>query len=123
MSRGSSPVLVGRTEQLAVLAEVLGDARQDGHPALFIGGEAGVGKSRLLAEFAATAPDARVLTAGCLQVGGDGTGVGGRVGFHHKTLAGFFGAIAGSGLHIRDVREFASTGIVLPRNIGLVAEK
>jgi hypothetical protein len=49
--------------------------------------------------------------------------VGGRVGFHHKTLASFFGAIAGSGLHIRDVREFASTGVVLPRNIGLVAEK
>jgi DNA-binding CsgD family transcriptional regulator/tetratricopeptide (TPR) repeat protein len=68
---GSSPVLVGRTEQLAVLADVLADARQDGHPALLIGGEAGVGKSRLLAEFAATAPDARMLTAGCLQVGGD----------------------------------------------------
>jgi predicted ATPase len=69
--RGSSPILVGRTEQLAVLAEALADARQDGHPALLIGGEAGVGKSRLLAEFAATAPDARLLTAGCLQVGGD----------------------------------------------------
>jgi hypothetical protein len=30
---------------------------------------------------------------------------------------------SGSGLHIRDVREFASSGVVLPRNIGLVAEK
>jgi DNA-binding CsgD family transcriptional regulator/tetratricopeptide (TPR) repeat protein len=69
--RGSSPALVGRTEQLAVLAEALADARQDRHPALLIGGEAGVGKSRLLAEFASTATDARVLTAGCLQVGGD----------------------------------------------------
>jgi SAM-dependent methyltransferase len=57
------------------------------------------------------------------RASGDGTGVGGRVGFHHKTLASFFGAIAGSGLQIRDVREFASTGVVLPRNIGLVAEK
>jgi hypothetical protein len=28
-----------------------------------------------------------------------------------------------SGLRIGDVREFASTGVVLPRNIGLVAEK
>jgi len=69
--RGSSPVLVGRTEQLAVLAETLANARQDGHPTLLIGGEAGVGKSRLLAEFTALAPDARLLTAGCLQVGGD----------------------------------------------------
>ena len=54
---------------------------------------------------------------------GDGTGLAGRVGFHHKTLASFLGAIVGSGLQIRDVREFASTGVVLPRNIGLVAEK
>jgi hypothetical protein len=54
---------------------------------------------------------------------GDGTGLGGRVGFHHKTLASFLGAILTSGLQIRDVREFASTGVVLPRNIGLIAEK
>jgi ubiquinone/menaquinone biosynthesis C-methylase UbiE len=54
---------------------------------------------------------------------GDGTGLGGRVGFHHKTLATFLGALVRSGLHIRDVREFASSGIVLPRSIGLVAEK
>jgi len=54
---------------------------------------------------------------------GDGTGLASRVGFHHKTLARFLGAIVGSGLHIRDVQEFASSGVVLPRNIGLVAEK
>jgi SAM-dependent methyltransferase len=54
---------------------------------------------------------------------GDGSGLGGRVGFHHKTLAGFLGAIVSSGLHIRDVREFASGGVVVPRNIGVVAEK
>ena len=54
---------------------------------------------------------------------GDGTGLASRVGFHHKTLARFLGAIVGSGLHIGDVREFASSGVVLPRNIGLVAEK
>jgi SAM-dependent methyltransferase len=57
------------------------------------------------------------------RASGDGTGLGGRVGFHHKTLASFLGAIVSSGLRIRDVREFASTGVVLPRNIGLVAEK
>jgi len=54
---------------------------------------------------------------------GDGTGLGSRVGFHHKTLASFLGAILTSGLQVRDVREFASTGVILPRNIGLVAEK
>ena len=57
------------------------------------------------------------------RASGDGTGLGGRVGFHHKTLASFLGAIVSSGLHIRDVREFASRGVVLPRNIGLVAGK
>jgi DNA-binding CsgD family transcriptional regulator/tetratricopeptide (TPR) repeat protein len=69
--RGSSAPLVGRTEQLAALAAAFADARQGGHQALLIGGEAGVGKSRLLAEFAAAAPDTRLLTAGCLQLGGD----------------------------------------------------
>jgi SAM-dependent methyltransferase len=57
------------------------------------------------------------------RASGDGTGLGSRVGFHHKTLASFLGAIVSSGLRIRDVREFASSGVVLPRNIGLVAEK
>ena len=42
-----------------------------GRPALLIGGEAGAGKSRLLAELQATAPDARVLAGGCLAMGGD----------------------------------------------------
>ena len=68
--QGSSPVLVGRAEELAVLADALAGAREGGHPALLIGGEAGAGKSRLLAEFAATAPEARMLTGGCL-LGGD----------------------------------------------------
>jgi ubiquinone/menaquinone biosynthesis C-methylase UbiE len=57
------------------------------------------------------------------RASGDGTGVGPRVGFHHKTLASFFSAIADSGLHIRAVREFSSGGVVLPRNIGVIAEK
>jgi hypothetical protein len=32
---------------------------------------------------------------------GDGSGIGGRVGFHHKTLGGFLGAFTGAGLNIR----------------------
>jgi SAM-dependent methyltransferase len=54
---------------------------------------------------------------------GDGTGPGGRMGFHHKTLASFLSAITNPGLRIRDVREFSGGGIVLPRNLGLIAEK
>lgn len=57
------------------------------------------------------------------RASGDGSGVGGRVGFHHKTLASFFGAIANSGLSIRTVQEIAGGGVELPRNIGVVAEK
>jgi hypothetical protein len=63
------------------------------------------------------------LCAQPIAQAGGGSGLGGRVGFHHKTLASFLGAIAGSGLIIRDVREFSGGGLVLPRNIGLVAGK
>jgi SAM-dependent methyltransferase len=54
---------------------------------------------------------------------GDGSGPASRVGFHHKTLASFIGAIAGAGLIIRELEELSGGGTVLPRNIGLVAEK
>jgi len=33
------------------------------------------------------------------------------------------GAIVDSGLHIRAMREFTSGSIVLPRNIGFIAER
>ena len=56
---------------MAALADALSGAREGGHPALLIGGEAGAGKSRLVAEFTATVPGARVLTGGCLQLGGE----------------------------------------------------
>jgi SAM-dependent methyltransferase len=54
---------------------------------------------------------------------GDGSGVGGRVGFHHKSLANFLGAIAEAGLSIRAVREFSGRGVVLPRNLAVVTER
>lgn len=57
------------------------------------------------------------------RASGDGSGLGGRVGFHHKTLASFLGAVADSGMRIRAVEEFAGGGVVLPRNIGFIAEK
>ncbi len=70
----SSPVLVGRSGQLSALREALAEAGR-GHPAtILVGGEAGVGKSRLLTEFAAQSrgAGARVLTGGCLELGADG---------------------------------------------------
>jgi tetratricopeptide (TPR) repeat protein len=72
--RGTSPVLIGRATQLAALAEALETVRQGSPAALLIGGEAGVGKSRLIAEFAASAREsgARVLTGECLELGADG---------------------------------------------------
>ena len=72
--RASSPVLVGRDEQMAALDAAFASARQGGPSAVLLGGEAGVGKSRLVSEFnlTATAAGARVLTGGCLELGTDG---------------------------------------------------
>jgi SAM-dependent methyltransferase len=54
---------------------------------------------------------------------GDGSMIGGRVGFHHKTLAGFLEAFAAAGLNIRAVREFSAAGhVVLPWDIAVIAE-
>jgi ATP/maltotriose-dependent transcriptional regulator MalT len=72
--RVSSPVLVGRSGQLTALDAALAAAR-DGNPAAaLVGGEAGVGKSRLVTEFAerARGAGAQVLTGGCLELGTDG---------------------------------------------------
>ncbi|HEY2957745.1 MAG TPA: AAA family ATPase [Actinomycetota bacterium] len=68
MGRISSPRFVGRGEQLAWLDRALADA---GPRTLLLGGEAGIGKTRLLAEFAgrARAAGARVLVGSCLHVG------------------------------------------------------
>jgi SAM-dependent methyltransferase len=57
------------------------------------------------------------------RASGDGSGVGGRVGFHHKTLAGFLGAITEAGLNIRELHEITGGGVVLPRNLAVVAVK
>jgi SAM-dependent methyltransferase len=55
---------------------------------------------------------------------GDGSKIGGRVGFHHKTLASFLGAFAEGLLSIRAVREFsAESHVVLPWDIGVLTEK
>ena len=70
----SGPVLVGRDKQMAALDAAFAGARQGGPTAVLLGGEAGVGKSRLVSEFgqAAEAAGACVLTGGCLELGTDG---------------------------------------------------
>lgn len=69
-----SPVFVGRAGELTQLRQGLARAQQGEPQALVIGGEAGVGKSRLLAEFTAHAAGLGALTAtgGCVELGTDG---------------------------------------------------
>jgi DNA-binding CsgD family transcriptional regulator len=68
-----SPVLVGRAGQLAALGNALAAARRGEPATVLIGGEAGVGKSRLVSDFAASAAaGGRVLTGGCLELGAAG---------------------------------------------------
>jgi DNA-binding CsgD family transcriptional regulator/tetratricopeptide (TPR) repeat protein len=71
----SSPILVGRDEPLAALQAAL-DASASGARVVVLAGEAGIGKSRLLSEFAAAARSARTLTAvgGCLDLADGGPG-------------------------------------------------
>ncbi|WP_449190854.1 AAA family ATPase [Actinoplanes subglobosus] len=66
-----STVLVGRDPDLAVLREALVRAHGDEPTAVLIGGEAGVGKTRLVEEFCRPL-DARVLLGQCLELGEEG---------------------------------------------------
>ncbi|HEV2257103.1 MAG TPA: AAA family ATPase [Streptosporangiaceae bacterium] len=70
----SSPVLVGRSGQLSALESALARVSRGGPSAVMVGGEAGVGKSRLVNEFAGRSrgAGARVLMGGCLELGADG---------------------------------------------------
>ncbi|MFJ2768174.1 AAA family ATPase [Streptomyces sp. NPDC087300] len=84
-TRSVSPVFVGRADELGALNEAL--ARATGSPlagagdsgtgepqALLLGGEAGVGKTRLVEEFTAAAEErgAVVALGGCVEIGADG---------------------------------------------------
>ena len=70
----SSPVLVGRSGQLSALDTALAEAGRGSPSTVIVGGEAGVGKSRLVSEFAGRSrgTGARVLVGGCLELGADG---------------------------------------------------
>ncbi|WP_250288900.1 helix-turn-helix transcriptional regulator [Streptomyces atroolivaceus] len=69
-----SPVFVGRAGELAALTETLARAAAGEPQALLLGGEAGVGKTRLVEEFitAARRREAVVAVGGCVEIGADG---------------------------------------------------
>ena len=67
----ASPTLVGRVEELKLLEAARGRAADAGPAVVLVGGEAGVGKTRLVAELTArcAAEGTRVLAGGCVPVG------------------------------------------------------
>jgi DNA-binding CsgD family transcriptional regulator/tetratricopeptide (TPR) repeat protein len=69
-----SPVLIGRQEELASLAGMLDRARSQGPAFALVGGEAGVGKTRLTRELAELAAGQGycVLSGQCVELGGEG---------------------------------------------------
>ncbi|HEX3516729.1 MAG TPA: AAA family ATPase [Trebonia sp.] len=69
-----SPVFIGRREELASLAGQLERAKAKDPAFALIGGEAGVGKTRLTRELAslAASQDCCVLTGQCVELGGEG---------------------------------------------------
>ncbi|ASU86168.1 helix-turn-helix transcriptional regulator [Nocardiopsis gilva YIM 90087] len=70
--RDPSPVFVGREAELKELLDDADAARREASTAVLITGEAGVGKSRLLREYADRAAMGRVVTGGCLELGVEG---------------------------------------------------
>ena len=72
MAGGFTPqAFIGRTDELQRLAATLDRAEQDQPQLVLLAGEAGMGKTRLLAEFADRAHrrGSRVLAGGCVELG------------------------------------------------------
>ncbi|MGN9846869.1 helix-turn-helix transcriptional regulator [Nonomuraea sp. H19] len=68
-----SPVFVGRGEELSALVAALDTAVGQGPAVVLVAGEAGIGKSRLLAEFARSlGRGVRVVEGACAELGSDG---------------------------------------------------
>jgi DNA-binding CsgD family transcriptional regulator/tetratricopeptide (TPR) repeat protein len=72
--RSRSSRFVGRAGELARLEEALGRAAEGTPTLVLLGGDAGVGKTRLVEEFSRRAREggARVLAGGCLELGDGG---------------------------------------------------
>ncbi|WP_232074594.1 helix-turn-helix transcriptional regulator [Phytohabitans suffuscus] len=73
-ARATSSVLVGRDADLAALRDALKRVRGDESTTVLLGGEAGIGKTRLVEEFRrhALADGVRVLTGQCVELGEEG---------------------------------------------------
>ncbi|MEV0821464.1 helix-turn-helix transcriptional regulator [Nonomuraea rubra] len=68
-----SPLFVGRARELAALGDALARSHAGASSTVLVGGEAGVGKTRLIKEFVDhRAGDALVLVGGCLELGTEG---------------------------------------------------
>ncbi|MGH3322620.1 MAG: ATP-binding protein, partial [Streptosporangiaceae bacterium] len=69
-----SPAMVGRRDELAELTSALDAAREGECVTVLLGGEAGVGKTRLVTEFATQAAlsGTRALLGQCVELGRDG---------------------------------------------------
>jgi predicted ATPase len=73
-SHMASPTFIGRVEELQTL-EAAREQSANGEPAVvLLGGEAGVGKTRLIAQLTAhgIADGVRILQGGCVPVGNGG---------------------------------------------------
>ena len=66
--RITSSAFIGRQVELESFLEVF-EATLDGPAVVLLGGEAGIGKTRLVSEFASQIPGARVLVGACLELG------------------------------------------------------
>jgi DNA-binding CsgD family transcriptional regulator len=71
IGRVSSPTFVGRREELSALADAVSEAATGSESVVLISGEPGIGKSRLISEFAARAhaSEATVLVGDCPPLG------------------------------------------------------
>ena len=66
--RITSSAFIGRTRELQNLLEIF-EASRAAPAVVLLGGEAGVGKTRLVNEFSGRIPEAQVLVGACLELG------------------------------------------------------
>src|SRR3954449_13537180 len=71
VGRRRTPVLVGRRAELDLLDEALATVRRGSGQVVVVSGDAGIGKSRLIEEFASRNDDALVVTGHCVDASTD----------------------------------------------------
>jgi DNA-binding CsgD family transcriptional regulator/tetratricopeptide (TPR) repeat protein len=87
MASTSTSVMIGRDAELAELTDAFAETAVTGPHITVVGGEAGIGKSRLLDEFRASLGDTAVVVTGqCIEFG--------TVGLPYVPLAGVFRGLA-----------------------------